>query len=461
MTVAALMLKTLAHKNGTEGLAGDDCSLGRRLLRILKPRWGRRTAPGLVKGACEQYGPKRILATSDFSVFYSLGEHVRASGQIGTQVRYANRVSDGKVFVVKIRDKGRGADPSAFLNADVEASWRAKTELMLNLPESKHVAAVVGAWEDANSYYVVMENVKGSDLFDVVYSRTLGGQELRLIIRQLLLSLQSLHAKGIIHRDVKLENIVLQDDSSVKLVDFDDIESWPTQTREGTIWICGTDQYIAPEAYDGEHSPSSDLFAAGVVLYRMLTGGRCPFNVVLFDDKPGENYAGSPKMKLIRARLERAPIDWSSFSRSKLSEACRSEAVALSRQLMAVQQSARVGSAAEALRHPFFDIPDVSLEDAQIFATDAHDEKFCNVPAAWPLLTKQEAAEDDVDVLALAETGSFGEVLGVSDSKIPKNSISSVDTDAPELTGSWGLEACDSEIDMPVPPGWVPEEPGH
>lgn len=459
MTVAALTLETPAPKKGTEGPAGDDRSLGKRLLRMLKLRWPTRTAAGFVKGACERSGQKRILATSDFSVLYTLGGQVTASGQIGTQVRHARRVSDGKVFVVKIRSKGKGADRSAFLNADIEASWRAKTELMLNLPECKHIAAVVGAWEDANSYYVVMEKVEGSDLFDLIYSRPLGGQELRLVIRQILLSLQSLHAEGIIHRDVKLENIVVQGDSSVKLVDFDDVEAWPTQTREGITWICGTDQYIAPEAYDGDHSPSSDLFAAGVVLYRMLTG-RCPFNVMLFDDKPGENYAGSPKMKLIRARLERATIDWSSCSRSKLSEASNSEAVALCQQLLAVKQSARVGSASEALRHPFFDIPDVSLEDAQTSATDAY-EKLCNIPAAWPVFTKQETAEDDVDVLDLEETGSFGEVKVASDSTIPKVTISRAMTDVPESSGSWFFEACDSEIDMPVPPGWVPEETGN
>lgn len=422
---------------------------------MLRPRWRRRTGSSPGKGLCEHSSRKRILATSDFSKLFSLGAKVRDSGQIGTEVRHASRVSDGKVFVVKLRHKGRGVSPSAFLEPGIEASWRANTELMLNLPECKHIAAVAEAWEDMDSYYVVMEHVEGSDLFDLVYSRQLGGEELKLIIRQLLLSLQSLHAEGIIHRDVKLENIVVQGDC-VKLVDFDDIEAWPREREECTRWICGTDQYIAPEAYDGEHSPSSDLFSAGVVLYRMLTG-HCPFNVMLFDDRPGENYAGSSKMKRIRARLECAPIDWSSCSRAKLSEASKVVAMALCQQLMAVKQSARLGSASEALRHPFFDSPDVSIKDAETSATHAHEKTF-KIPAAWPVFMMQETAEDDVDVLDLAETEPFVDSPGVSEPVVRKmTSLSGTGTDVPESTSSCCSEACDSEIDMPVPPGWVLE----
>merc|ERR1711879_139489 len=73
--------------------------------------------------------------------------------------------------------------------------------------------------------------------------------------------------------------------------------------------VLGTDQYIAPEAYDGRYSPASDMFAVGVIAYKLLTGV-FPFRGGIFDDKPGDNWVGSPKMKEIKGKLEEERLDW-------------------------------------------------------------------------------------------------------------------------------------------------------
>ncbi|CAE8647087.1 unnamed protein product, partial [Polarella glacialis] len=74
--------------------------------------------------------------------------------------------------------------------------------------------------------------------------------------------------------------------------------------------VLGTDQYIAQEAYDGKYSAASDIFAAGVIGYRLLTS-KFPFKSDIFNDEAGENWVGSPKMKEIRKKIVNSKIDWS------------------------------------------------------------------------------------------------------------------------------------------------------
>jgi len=94
--------------------------------------------------------------------------------------------------------------------------------------------------------------------------------------------------------------------SIVKLIDFDTIEEWsPTKASE----VLGTDQYIAPEAYEGSYSPASDMFAIGVLAYKLLSGA-FSFSGAIFNNRPGENWVGSAKMRQIRDRLYEARIDW-------------------------------------------------------------------------------------------------------------------------------------------------------
>lgn len=71
--------------------------------------------------------------------------------------------------------------------------------------------------------------------------------------------------------------------------------------------MLGTDGYIAPEAYLGDYSPKSDIFACGVVMY-LLIAKRYPYADDIFDDGPNENYVGSPKMKEIYGKMEKFQV---------------------------------------------------------------------------------------------------------------------------------------------------------
>eukprot|EP00931_Biecheleriopsis_adriatica_P047017 TRINITY_DN27076_c0_g1_i1.p1 TRINITY_DN27076_c0_g1~~TRINITY_DN27076_c0_g1_i1.p1 ORF type:complete len:482 (-),score=86.81 TRINITY_DN27076_c0_g1_i1:105-1487(-) len=412
------------------------------------------------EGPCDS--TKRIQWIADFTKQYRLAGEVRPSGQEGTDVRHANRISDGKAFAVKVRNK-TVSEQSAFANPEVEATWRASMELMLNCYPSDNIGAILQVLEDDSCYYVIMEFVDGEDLFDLMQSRRLGDQDLRLIIGQLLHAVGELHESGIIHRDIKLENVVVRKDLSVKLIDFDDIESWPPHPLrdETTRWVCGTDQYIAPEAYLGNFSPASDLFAVGALLYRMLFG-RFPFNILLFNDKPGENYVGSPKMRIISARLGQSMVDWE--TRNRLHLPPTAGAVAFCKRLMALDKDNRYASAAEALEDAWFaetPLQGEAVQDARFIVCPhplqsrmAGDElqRAAQSATSWRIPDMKD--EEDVDVLDFDEVDktSWNEEAQADTAPPSPKLMPSM----PDLQGSksMGSEAS-SSIELAFPPGWI------
>lgn len=97
---------------------------------------------------------------------------------------------------------------------------------------------------------------------------------------------------------------------SVKVIDFDTLEQVSSQPRSPCREIQGTDQYLAPEAYGGHYSRSSDVFAVGVIAYTLLTG-MFPFSDDIFNCKRGDYVVGSPKMQEVREKLCSFKVDWS------------------------------------------------------------------------------------------------------------------------------------------------------
>lgn len=127
-------------------------------------------------------------------------------------------------------------------------------------------------------YYMVMEHVRGQSV------RALLNHEGRLepaqtadVVRQTLLALEHAHRQGIVHRDVKPENILVTTEGVVKVADFGLARAYAEgrQTQAGTV--TGTVQYLAPEQIRGEPAdPRSDLYSLGIVSYELLTG-KLPF----------------------------------------------------------------------------------------------------------------------------------------------------------------------------------------
>jgi len=320
---------------------------------------------------CGQSPLHGIRAVPDFSAQYTLGGEVMPSCHKGMQVLHAKHNSTGADVVIKIRFKRE-----SFRNRDEENDWRSSTEFMLNLPSCSNIAQLYEVLEDEKAYYVIMEKVSGRDLFESISGQDLLPlTEVKEIIAQILAALVELHGGGRIHKDLKLENIMLDrtpsrqlsgsttcsspckstgsgkatspvSPVSVKIIDFDTVEEFVPETPKRTKDVLGTDQYIAQEAYDGNYSPASDMFAVGVIAYRLCTG-KFPFKSDIFDDKPGENWVGSPKMKEIRGKLRGFKIKWTYRAFEMEPQACD-----LLRSMLAVREFDRP-TAREALVHPW------------------------------------------------------------------------------------------------------------
>jgi serine/threonine protein kinase len=166
-----------------------------------------------------------------------------------------------------------------------------------------------------------MEKAGGLDLFEfIARERTFSVNAVRKILKKVLQALAHLHEHDGIHKDLKLENIVIDasgmgsvkkstwSPKSVKLIDFDTVAEWKPMNPPSRD-VLGTDQYISQEAYKGHYSPLSDVFAIGVVGYRMITG-RFPFRGEIFNDQPGENWVGCPKMEEIRSKLKQQKVNF-------------------------------------------------------------------------------------------------------------------------------------------------------
>jgi serine/threonine-protein kinase len=130
---------------------------------------------------------------------------------------------------------------------------------------------------EAGTYYIVMELVRGTDLKAVVKQRgALDPISVAEYGAQICAALSVAHGYGIIHRDIKPQNIVLMPDGGVKVMDFGiarAVDSDATQTGS----VLGTAQYVSPEQAQGRKlGPESDLYSLGVVLYELSTG-KLPF----------------------------------------------------------------------------------------------------------------------------------------------------------------------------------------
>jgi len=123
------------------------------------------------------------------------------------------------------------------------------------------------------TYYIVMEYVEGETLKDLIRRRgRLSGNEAVDFALQLLAAVDFAHRSGIVHRDIKPQNVMIDRSGAAKVMDFGIARAGDSgMTQAGSI--LGTAQYLAPEQAKGQPvDERSDLYSVGVVLYEMLTG---------------------------------------------------------------------------------------------------------------------------------------------------------------------------------------------
>ena len=169
---------------------------------------------------------------------------------------------------------------SDFMAQDPTALERFRGEIRLARKIShRNVVRTHDIGESGGVYYITMEFVEGKSLKDLIRAR--GRLPVPVVLtvgKQLARALEVAHEQGVIHRDIKPQNIVVEPDGVLKVMDFGIARL--AQRKEGVTqagMIIGTPEYMAPEQLLGDELDGrADLYAAGVVLYECLTG-RTPF----------------------------------------------------------------------------------------------------------------------------------------------------------------------------------------
>jgi TolB-like protein/Tfp pilus assembly protein PilF len=160
------------------------------------------------------------------------------------------------------------------VTADAELKERFKREARATASISDpHIATIHAIEEVDGQLFLVLEYVEGNDLRTFTASNTVSVEDAIEFTRQMAAALAAAHEKGVIHRDVKSANVMINDSGRVKMMDFGlALARGTTQiTQAGTVM--GTLAYMSPEQIQGrEVDARSDLWSLGVVLYEILVG---------------------------------------------------------------------------------------------------------------------------------------------------------------------------------------------
>ena len=141
------------------------------------------------------------------------------------------------------------------------------------------LVAVYDQGLDGRHPFLVMELVEGGTLRELLAERgPMPPHAVAAVLRPVLGGLAAAHRAGLVHRDVKPENVLISDEGDVKIVDFGLVRAVAEAGITSTSVILGTAAYLSPEQVkDGTASPRSDVYAAGIVAYELLTG-QTPFS---------------------------------------------------------------------------------------------------------------------------------------------------------------------------------------
>lgn len=165
------------------------------------------------------------------------------------------------------------------LEADEEFRRRFQTEAqavaMLSHP---NIVSVYDVSHSEDVEYIVMELIEGVTLMQYMQKRgALGWKEALHFSVQIARALEHAHSKGIVHRDIKPQNVMILRDGTIKVADFG-IAALETRQEQRSDQTVGSVHYIAPEQARGEQPDTrSDIYSLGVVMYEMLTG-RMPYD---------------------------------------------------------------------------------------------------------------------------------------------------------------------------------------
>ena len=208
--------------------------------------------------------------TKKYEILSKLG-----SGSFGNVYLARNKFTDEKVALKQIKKS------SANLLSDGEIKDEIEILKKLDHPD---IVRIIESFNTRNSYYLITEYCEGGELFDQVKNQ-LSELQIAVIFRQLLSGLAYLHSNNIVHRDLKLENILIHEIETskttgeelfnIKIIDFGTARIFDKNKKPQSI--VGSSYYIAPEVLRQKYNKECDLWSVGVILYMFIVG-HAPFD---------------------------------------------------------------------------------------------------------------------------------------------------------------------------------------
>jgi eukaryotic-like serine/threonine-protein kinase len=192
---------------------------------------------------------------------------LRLIGEGGmSRVYLASREGDDEPLVVKILRPEVTGDKIALERFLEEYN-------LVERLRSRHVARIFGHGVSGEHAYLVMEFFDGGDLHKRLDGKRFEPEQALLIFRELMFALGDIHEQGVLHRDLKPQNIMFRADGSLAILDFGIAKHVDAIDRTGHGEILGTPRYMSPEQVRGSALDlRTDIYSAGVLLFQMLTG---------------------------------------------------------------------------------------------------------------------------------------------------------------------------------------------
>ncbi|OHT02689.1 CBL-interacting serine/threonine-protein kinase 8 [Tritrichomonas foetus] len=198
----------------------------------------------------------------DYRILETIGEGA------SSKVRLAQSLITGKLFAMKIISKKR-------LESDENLSKQVKREIeIMNQLDHPSIVKLHGVLESKKNIYLILDYAAGGELFEKLKIAERFDEDIaRSYFQQLIDAISYMHSKNAIHRDLKLENLLLDENGALKVADFG-LSIMAKNSTDMLKTRCGTPYYVAPEIFSSTRyaGPPTDVWSCGVILYTMLTG---------------------------------------------------------------------------------------------------------------------------------------------------------------------------------------------
>eukprot|EP00127_Corallochytrium_limacisporum_P000022 Clim_evm1s2 gene=Clim_evmTU1s2 len=211
-------------------------------------------------------GTASVASIGQYVGNYRIGK-ILGMGTFGAVVRATHRLTN-KVVAIKI------------ISHESKNSTMDREIQILKHCDHHNIAKLYEIISAPKHTFLVMEYLSGGELFDYVCDNGVYGlseNEARKYFRDVCSAVAYLHSRNIVHRDLKLENLLLDNEGHIKLIDFGLSNFMSKPERMNTL--CGSPMYMSPEMYIGGQydGPEQDIWSLGVILY-VLVVGRFPFD---------------------------------------------------------------------------------------------------------------------------------------------------------------------------------------